>query len=151
MDKEFELQATELIHAKPKDIFKVIRDLGKFDQWSPFALADKTVTSEFSDPSAGVGAIYEYSGSRVGQGRMVITAEVKDKSVSLGLDFIKPSPSQATADFIITEAGDGCLVTWRMQGIRTPGARFFAKLLNLDKMLVKSFHQGLLALKELVE
>lgn len=141
------------IAAPVSDIFPQINEPKKMDVWSPWSKVDPAMTKTFEGPESGVGAVQKWSGNReAGEGIMTIV-DVKDgEYVRYKLEFIKPFPSTAGAEFTFKPEGDKTVVAWNMYGENKHiAARIFAFFFDCDKMVGGEFEKGLAALKALVE
>jgi len=149
----FRVQRSLKINAVPEKIFPQINDFHNWVSWSPWERIDPTMKKTFGGPAGGKGAIYEWSGDAraVGSGRMEITQSVPFSRIVLKLDFLKPIEGHNIAEFTLDAQGDATIVTWVMHG----PARFITKLfqvfVGMDTMIGKSFEEGLVNLKGIVE
>jgi len=126
-----------------------VNDFHKWENWSPWAKLDPTMTQTYDGSAAGVGAGYAWKGnSKAGQGRMTITDGAPDRLIRIDLEFLKPIKATNLTEFAFAQEGGGTKVTWTMTGRNG----FVGKLLlNLDKMVGKDFKKGLASMKGVVE
>ncbi len=61
------------IEAPPEAIFPLIQDFRRWTAWSPYEELDPNLKRTYSGAPFGVGAIYDWTGNKVGAGRMQIT------------------------------------------------------------------------------
>ena len=73
-NKTFKVERSIAIAAPPDRIFEAIADFHRWTDWSPWEGLDPNLQRTYSGAEEGVGAIYEWAGTRkVGKGRMEIT------------------------------------------------------------------------------
>lgn len=147
----YSLEATETIAASADDVYAVMNDFARFEEWSPFFTMDPTTQSVISDPAAGVGATYSYSAKRMGSGKLTIEESERPHHIRVHINFGAPQPSVADIDYDIVESNGSTTVTWRMTGKRGVGERLMVKILKMDQMMAKHFAEGLGYLKAVVE
>lgn len=141
---EFEVTREATIAAPRQRVFDLINDFHRWPEWSPWEDLDPEMQRTYSGAQSGVGAAYEWSGSRkAGQGRMEITAAEPASRVQIALQFLKPFKSSNTTTFELTEAGGGTHVTWRMVGQKTFLTRVMGIFTSMDKVVGSDFEKGL--------
>ena len=144
----FRVQRTARIKATPDRLFANINDLHAWSAWSPWEKMDPTMKRTFSGPAGGVGAVYEWDGnSSVGAGRIEIVETTPPSKIVLRLDFLKPLAGHDTAEFTLEPKGDSTDVTWAMYGPSPYLSKLIGVIFNMDKMLGKSFDEGLAGLR----
>ena len=145
------LDASITIQAPAQAVFERMSDLSRFNDWNPFPSMDSTTTSRHEGPAAGVGAVFEYQGKRLGKGRMEIVAVEAPRRIDIQMTFWRGSSAmQAKSAFVIVEHGNGCEVHWTFDEDRGIGLYLMGKLL-FDRMMTDTFTSGLAKLKVLVE
>jgi uncharacterized protein YndB with AHSA1/START domain len=153
MADDYVVERTETIAAPPADVFALVGNLERWDDFSPWADMDPDMTKTYNGEPGAVGSTYHWTGNRkVGEGTMTITDSTPDERVALDLKFIKPFKSESVTELELTPAGDGTDVTWRMTGATTFMVRvmsLFGK--NMDKMVGPDFEKGLTKLKTVTE
>jgi carbon monoxide dehydrogenase subunit G len=150
MDKKpYEVKASILIEATPAKVHEVLNDFGRFDDWSPFIAMDKSVTAKISEKSFGPGAVYEYSGKRIGKGRMEIISSGPERIRST-MTFFNKKTEVAQTEYILEPEFEGTRVTWTLSGERDLMGHLVGTLV-FDKMMTKNFTDGLKVLKAIVE
>ena len=88
---DFRIARTTTIAASPAAVYDQISNFQNWNGWSPWAKLDPSMTSTVSNPAAGVGATYSWSGTnKVGEGRMTITDTKLNERVTMTLEFTKP-------------------------------------------------------------
>ena len=149
---DFRIERSISIAASAEQLFPYINDLGKFQQWSPWAERDPNMTMEFDGPQSGVGAKVSWSGNKeVGAGSMTITESKENALIRYALDFLKPMKANHVAEFLLHEDGGSTRVSWVMTGQQDFMGKAFGLFMNLDKMVGGDFEQGLAKLKRLTE
>jgi hypothetical protein len=147
----FRTSRAKRIEARPEKIAPLIQDFRRWTAWSPWEKLDPALKRTYSGTPQGKGAMYEWEGNKkVGQGRMEITEASPTKTV-IKLDFLKPMEAHSTAEFVLEPAGDSTNVTWTMYGSNTYAAKLMTVFMNMDRMLGKSFEEGLDAMKRTAE
>ena len=140
------------ISASPADVFALINDLHRFQDWSPWARLDPNMKLTYEGAPCGVGAAYAWEGNKkVGQGRMTITESRANELVRMKLEFIKPFPSTSMAEFVLKPEGAQTAVTWSFSGDNNFMAKAFFLFVSMDKMVGGDFARGLAQLKNLTE
>ncbi len=148
----FRVTRTTITHAQPFAVFSVVSDMKRWNEWSPWAKMDPDCKYEFEGPTAGVGAIYKWTGnSKVGAGKMTITETQSPNLVRIKLEFYKPFKGINDVEFTFRPETSGTLVSWSMAGKNTFISKAMSLVMNCDKMVGGSFEQGLAALKTIVE
>jgi hypothetical protein len=149
--RTFTIIRSGAIAAPPEKIFPLINDFHAWVGWSPWENIDHDLAKTYSGPHSGVGAIYEWSGKKTGQGRMEITQASPSSLINIDLRFLKPFKADNLTGFRLTPTDEGTTVTWSMTGKTTFVSKLMGLFMNMDKMVGASFEQGLGALKTLVE
>ena len=148
----FRYERSTRIKAPPQKIFPLIDDFHNWKDWSPWEKLDPALQRTYSGAPSGKGAVYAWQGSKkVGSGRMEITDSQPAKKVLIKLDFISPFEAHNTAEFTLTPAGGDTQVSWAMYGPSPFMPRLMSVFMNMEKMLGKSFDEGLASLKALAE
>ena len=72
--------------------------------------------------------------------------------IALKIEFLKPWQATNDTTFSFAPEDGGTKVTWAMEGEnKTFGAKAFAALMNMDKLVGRDFERGLASLKSLAE
>ena len=146
---EYKVERSLVINAPASDIFPRVVAFRKWTTWSPWAHLDPSMAVEYSGPKGGVGSVYSWKGNdKVGEGRMTMTAALKDQLIEIRLEFIKPWAQTSQTSFTFQPEGPGTKVTWSMTGERDFVGKLFGLFMDMDKMVGPDFEKGLLALKE---
>ena len=148
----FRIERSTAINAPPDAIFPLINDFHRWSAWSPWEKLDEGLQRSFSGAASGKGAVYAWQGNnKVGQGRMEITDAAPASRITIKLDFLKPLEAHNTAEFTLAPQGGATRLSWAMFGPSPYMARLMGVVFNMDKMLGKSFDEGLANLKTLAE
>lgn len=145
------LQASIAIHAPARMVFDRMADLSRFNDWNPFPSMDPTTTSRHEGPASGPGAVFHYEGKRLGKGRMEIAAVDAPHRIDIDMTFWRgDSATRSKSAFVIVGAGDVTEVHWTFDEERSVGMYVLGKLM-FDRMMTRTFRDGLTTLKRLVE
>ncbi len=149
---EFHVERSITIHAPADGVYQHLVDFRRWQAWSPWEQRDPEMQRTISEPSAGVGATYEWSGNRkAGAGRMRITAADAPRHVGVALTFLQPMKTESQVTFGLTEVGNRTTVHWVLSGPKTMLNRMFGMLFNVDHALGEDFDRGLAELKQICE
>ena len=149
---DFRVSRSATVAAPAASVFAEVNDLHRYAAWNPRAKADPAMKTTFEGPRAGPGAILAWSGNQeVGVGRMTITESRPNELVRMRLDFIKPFPSSAAAEFVLKSEGGQTKVTWSMFGRQSFIPKAIGLFMNMDKMIGNQFDQGLAEMKSRIE
>jgi hypothetical protein len=136
--------------AQPGDVHPHINDLKKFSAWNPWGQMDPLQKVTHSEPSAGLGARYDWSSELVGTGSMTITKS-EPEAVHMRLVFTAPWQSEADANFLLKPEGDQTKVTWTYDQQADFGTKLMGLAMNMDSMLGPDYEKGLASLKVIAE
>lgn len=141
-----------VMQGTPAHVLPYGNDFTKFVTWIPWTELDPSQKTEYSDPPAGVGAWYTWSGNDdVGSGRMELLS-VEPNAVTHKLEFIEPFASSAQSTLSMKPAGEGKVeVTWGFDQDADFGTKVMCVFMDMDKMLGADFEKGLGKLQKLVE
>ncbi len=149
---EIHVERSTTVEASPAQVFPHVHDLRLFVEWSPWTGLDPAQTSEFSDPSTGVGAWYSWSGNdEVGVGKMTITEVEPPAKVVQELAFVAPWESTGMVSFLLEPAGEGTVVTWTFDEEAGLMMKVMGLFMSMDEMLGGEYEKGLASLKQTVE
>ena len=149
---EFQVSRSTTIAAPPSSVFDQVNDFHNWEAWSPWAKLDPAMKQTYEGPTAGTGAVYEWSGNKnVGKGRMTLTESRPDELIRIHLEFFKPFRAVNTTEFSFMPQGDRTVVTWSMTGKNNFMAKAVHLFMNMDKMVGGQFEKGLAAMKSIVE
>jgi hypothetical protein len=149
---DFRISRSTTIGVAPAVAFAHVNNLRAWEAWSPFEKLDPQMTRTYEGPTSGVGAKQSWSGNnRAGQGSMIITESEADKLVRLQLDFLRPFKATNIAELTFKPVGSSTEVTWAMSGAKNFLMKAFSLIMDMDKVLGKSFEEGLASLKRVAE
>jgi hypothetical protein len=141
---EFRIARSAKLAAPIDVLFGHVNDFRRWSAWSPWEKLDPKLERTYSGAAEGVGAVYEWSGNnKAGAGKMTIKQSVPSERIEIELVFSRPMAATNTAEFTFERGDGGVTVTWSMSGRNTLGGKLFALVVNMDKMLGKSFEEGL--------
>ena len=148
----YRVQRSTTVTAPPALVFGLVNDFHQWAPWSPWGKLDPNMKQTYDGPSAGVGAIYFWSGNdKVGEGRMTITESVAPERIVIKLEFIKPWEGNNVTTFTFAPQGDATQVTWVMDGTNNFMGKAVTLFMNMDSMIGKDFELGLAQLKSTAE
>lgn len=146
--------------ARPQSqIYLLLSNLRRFNEWSPWYAKDPAARYTFSGPEQGVGAKLAWSSQlpELSDGSQTITALKPDESVSLLLDFGAQGKSNAT--FRLATVSGETRVTWSLDS-ELPlhlDSRFGWNVVGrymglfMDRLVGRDFESGLANLRELAD
>ena len=145
------VERSTLMAATPEEVFSVVNDLSRFNEWSPWAKLDPKAKYTMEGAPSGVGAKMSWTSAdaNVGTGSQEIIESTQYSLVKTKLDF--GAQGTAIATFSFAPAEGGTKVTWGFDSDlgMNPIARYMG--LMMDGMVGKDYETGLASLKTLVE
>ncbi|MDR3499501.1 MAG: SRPBCC family protein [Parvibaculum sp.] len=147
----FSIQRSATIKAGPERIFGFIDDFREWTKWSPYEQVDADLKRSYSGAEHGVGAVYSWSGKKIGDGRMEILESDAPSRIVIKLDFMSPFEAHNIAQFTLSPKGDATEVTWEMHGPSSFFSKVAGVFFNIDKIVGKDFEAGLNNLKAAAE
>jgi len=148
--KNGHFERSVVINAPKEKVWQHVGSTKAFNEWNPFAKADKNIVITYSGTPGTVGDSYHWKGNdQVGEGEQSVTAIVPNEKMSSDLHFIKPWDGMAKANFILTPDGNKTKVTWTMDNELTPMMKVMKPM--MESQMGKMFDQGLNDLKNIVE
>ncbi len=147
----FRVQRSAAINAPPETIYPLIADFRAWNGWSPWEKLEPGMNRTFSGAASGTGAVYAWAGKKVGAGRMEITGAAPPSRITIKLDFLKPFEAHNTTTFTLQPRGGATEVTWTMEGPSPFINKVMGVVMNMDRMIGKSFEEGLATLKAMAE
>jgi hypothetical protein len=149
---EYRVERTAVISAPPPNVFVQVNDFHNWEAWSPWAKFDPAAKATFDGTTAGVGAVFSWSGNdEIGEGRMTLTDSHPNDLIRIKIDFVRPFEGTSFAEFAFRPQADETAVTWSMAGHNNFIGRAICLFVNMDKMLGGDFEKGLANLKSVVE
>ena len=140
----YHVERSAEIGARPDIVFALIDDLREWPRWSPWEQLDPDMKKTYEGPSAGVGAIYSWSGNpEVGEGRITIVESRPGELVRVKLEYFKPFQGASEARFELAPSGAGTRVRWTVEGANGFAAKAVSLFLDVNGMIGGSFEQGL--------
>jgi carbon monoxide dehydrogenase subunit G len=140
---EYHVERSATVAAPPAVAFALVNDFHAWPAWNPFAKTDPSQKEEYAGARSGVGASCTWKGEKTGEGRMTIEKSEPGKSVGIKLEFFKPYEGTNHAVFTFVPEGAGTKVTWAMDGSNSFIGKAFALVMNMQKMMVTKFDEGL--------
>ena len=147
---EFSVQRSTVINTPAERVLEFLLNFHKWSLWSPWEKLEPTMEKKFSGAEEGIGAIYEWNGEKVGQGRMEII-EATDRKVRLTLAFLKPMKANNITEFILEPQDNGTKVTWIMSGTNNFMSKAMQTVMSMDGLVGRDFERGLADLKDVAE
>lgn len=141
----FTVEKSATIRAPRAQVFALVRDFRKWEEWSPWLLAEPEVKPKYTENPDG----YSWEGGIIGAGEMLLEREVPGEAMDCKLTFLKPWKSVCAVRFFFEDAGNGTKVTWRMDSA-LPFFMFFLKG-TMTAMIGMDYERGLNMLKDLAE
>ncbi len=148
LPRQYRVERTRVIKASPDAVLAQVADLKAWKNWGAWQERDPGMKMSFSTPSTGVGAWSSWISEKEGSGKMVITAQTKDKVVYT-LEF-EGFDMKSTGMVELKPDAGGTKVVWSDAGDlgANPMHRWFG--LFLDKMIGPDFERGLANMDKLV-
>jgi hypothetical protein len=144
---EYSVERSIVINAKPSAVHKLVGDLKRWDEWTPWKEADPSIQVTFGQETSGVGASQTWT-SKEGSGSLRFTAADEDKGIEYDMTFAQWT-SQGAIRY--ERVGDSTKVTWTMNGdLETPVLGGYMALL-MPSMISGDFDKGLQKLKRQAE
>lgn len=148
----YRVERSVTIAAPPAAVFPEVNDLHQMDGWSPWKKYDPAARQTYAGPAVGQGSSMTWVGnSQMGEGTATIAESRAEELVRMDLQFVRPFPSTATAEYTFKPQGDQTVATWAMYGESSFMSKAFGLVVSMDKMLGKEFEEGLNNLKKVVE
>lgn len=146
--------------ARPQSqIYLLLSNLRRFNEWSPWFAKDPAARYTFSGPDGAVGAKLAWSSQQpdVGEGSQTVVALKPNESVALELDF--GDMGKSNANFRLATVSNETRVTWSLDSelpLHLDG-RFAWNVVGrymglfMDRMVGRDFEDGLARLRELAD
>lgn len=143
------LERSLVMAASPEEVFNVVNDLSRFNEWSPWARKDPAAKYTMEGQPAGEGAKMTWTSEPLGNGSMEIIESTQFSHVKTKLEFGQGNPAFGTYTFAPAEGGTK--VTWAFDSDlgMNPMMRYMG--LMFDSWIGKDYEEGLANLKGIVE
>lgn len=145
----FHVISTIDIAASPASVHKAITDFNTWPIWSPWLLMERACTIRYQGTPGELEHGYEWSGDRVGAGKMSLKS-IDSNKVEAELTFLKPWKSYADITFNIEPLStDSTRVSWLMNS-KLPFFMYFS-MHKLKAMIATDYTRGLKMLRDYLE
>lgn len=142
----FKVQREKVINAKPEVVYSQVNGFKKWEPWSPWLQADKSIKNTYTGPDEGVGNKVNWT-SNDGDGSMEIIEVVPNQFIRTRLAFNDFTPFEGHFTFEPVEGGT------KMVWMDTGNVGYIGRWMTVfaDKMMGPDFEKGLTNLKQYVE
>jgi effector-binding domain-containing protein/uncharacterized protein YndB with AHSA1/START domain len=142
-------ERSAVIKASPEEIFAVVNDLTRFNDWSPWAKKDPKTKYSIDGVPTGKGAHMSWVSEKLGNGSQEIVESEPFQTVKTKLEFGEQGPSYAT--FTLQPADGGTKVVWAFDTDlgSNPVARYMG--LMIEHWVGPDYDEGIANLKTVVE
>ena len=149
---QFAISRERLVKGSPEQIFPLINNSKKANEWMPWKDSDPSVVMVYSGPDEGVGSVSSWDGTgQMGTGRAEVVESIPNRSVKTQLTYTKPMEMSQLAEISLNPAAEGTVVKWTVVGNNNFIGRLFCLFMNMDKMVGGEFEKGLAKLQQQVE
>ena len=147
---EHQVERSIQINAPASDVYGVIVDLRKWEQWSVLNRMDPDVTLSFDGPDRAIGMRMRWDGSVVGRGSIEISSLQFNRRLIYTLVRSESGVAE-TGEMRLVPQESGTELIWEIRG--NVGLNIFDryKFLFLEKHVVKAMEVGLENIKTLAE
>lgn len=145
----YELERSIRVDASPDEIYALVGDLKRWEDWTPWKKSDPTLVVTLGEKTRGVGASQSWKGDS-GEGALTFTKADPASGVAYDMS-MNEGKYKSTGAVSWSKEGSGTKVTWSMQGdVPMPVlGGYFA--LMMDSMVGGMFEEGLETLKARAE
>lgn len=143
------VQRSTVVQASPEEVFSIVNDWTRFNEWSPWAKMDSNTKYTLEGPPTGVGAKMSWTSDVTGNGMQEIVESDPFKTVKSKLDFGDQGTAFATFTFEPVEGGTKVVWAFESDLGMNPVSRYMG--LMFDGWIGKDYEAGLASLKTLVE
>ena len=143
------MQRETVVSATPEQVFSIVNDMSRWNDWAPWAKMDPDMKLKFDGPAKGVGAKMAWSSAKLGDGAMTITESTAFSQIKTALDFGGGGLATSTFTFAPTDGGTKVIWSFDSDAGMNPIARYFG--LFVDTMVGKDYESGLASLKDVAE
>jgi len=151
LDKNFSLKRSIVIAAPPAEVHKLVGDLKRWDEWTPWQDYDDSMVVTLSPRTTGVGASQSWT-STDGLGELTFTKSDPATGIEFDLVFTQDEnrmPSVSTIEYEPTDGGTK--VTWTMSGAIDQAIIGGYIASQMDAFVGPMYEVGLKKLKDAVE
>ena len=142
----YRVERSVTVNAAADSAFQRVIDFRSRAGWDPWVTADSTVRVEYDVKPGFIGSFWRWTGNKIGEGKVEITAVKPGRSFESRLYFYRPGKMEAHIRWIFTPQGDKTQITWIISGqLSYPVNRIFG--LFIDSVLGGSMERGLKNLK----
>lgn len=144
LPSEFRVTRTGTVGASPAEVFALVNNLKRWNDWSPWAKLDPNAKNGFEGPEEGVGAAFSWDGNdEVGAGKMTIVESKANDLIRMKLAFTRPMEGVNDTEFLFSpDNAGGTKVTWSNSGHNNFIARAVCLFMDMDKMIGGMFEKG---------
>ena len=142
-------QRDTVIAASPEQVFAVVNDMSRWNDWAPWSKMDPDIKLKFDGPAKGVGAKMSWTSAKLGDGSITVIESTPFSEIKNAMDF--GGAGTATSTFTFAPGDGGTKVIWSFDSDAgmNPISRYFG--LFVDSMVGKDYETGLASLKDLAE
>lgn len=138
------------VKAPAAKIYSIVKDMRRFNEWSPWYAIDPETEYRFEGPDSGVGQkmIWSSANPQVGKGSQTIVEAEADRKIVTEIDFAGMGKARST--LVLSPLDDGTALVWRFE---TPVDGIMERWMSLsfDRWIGADYVKGLGLLKQLVE
>ena len=145
----YELERSIRVDASPAEIYALVGDLERWDEWTPRKKGDPTLEVTLGDKTTGVGASQSWNGES-GDGTLTFTKADPDSGVAYDMA-MNEGKYKSTGAVSWEKDGSGTRVTWSMKGDMAMPVLGGYFALMMDSMVGDMFEDGLSTLKAKAE
>jgi uncharacterized protein YndB with AHSA1/START domain len=146
-----EIRRSVTINRPVDEVFDYLNNLSNYNQWSPWYQMDTAAQYTFTGPVSGLGAKMSWvsKNEQVGQGSLVYTEVVEDKSIKHDLNFMENGV--AKGEYVLEPTDEGTKVSWvfSFEAGANPLLRIMGSL--MQDMVAADFDKGLARMKGILE
>jgi len=151
LPKKYKVERSVYIKSNPELIYSLTSNFSRWTLWVPWTKAmDSTAVFSLSGKDGQPGAVWQWDGKKMGNGKMTSTEYLPGQLVAYDLAFDEGKYT-SKGRITIETSGDSSKVTWIDEGDLgyNPINRYLG--LFMDKMMGSDFAKGMSKLKEICE
>jgi len=148
------VERSGVIDAPLSTVYAEINNLNTWPEWNPWAAPGVAQKIEFSNPPAGQGAYYTWSGvqqEKPVSGKVLIRESAPEKGVHYNMEFNAMKPISAVFDLKPSVDGKGTAIQWRLETHVGMLPWWKLKGFLADKLTGPLLEDGLTKLKDICE